>query len=123
MADSREQFGLEGERLAERFLRRQGLKMVARRFATPVGEIDLVMRARDTVVFVEVKTRRDREYADPEDAVGRDKQRKMARCAAWFLRRRRLEDRPCRFDVVAVVIAEDAEPEIEHFPDAFLPEY
>jgi len=121
MADPRRQLGLEGERVAETFLRRRGLKTVARAYATPVGEIDLVMRDGATVVFVEVKTRRDRQWAEPQDAVSRPKQRKLARCAAWFLERQRWTDRPCRFDVVAVVRSEQGAPEIEHFPDAFLP--
>ena len=121
MADPRRQLGLEGERLAEAYLRRQGLKTVARRYNTPVGEIDLVMRAGDTLVFVEVKTRRSRALADPQDSVRRPKQQKLARCAGWFLQRRRWTGRPWRFDVVAVVLPEQGTPEIEHFPDAFWP--
>ena len=122
MTDPRRQLGLEGERLAEAFLRRRGLKTVTRRYATPVGELDLVMRAGETVVFVEVKTRRNRDFADPQDAVGLPKQRKLVRCAEWFLRHKRWSDRPCRFDVVAIVLPESGEPEIEHFPDAFTPQ-
>ena len=121
MPDSRPQLGLEGERLAERFLRRRGLKTITRRYSTPVGEIDLIMRERETVVFVEVKTRQSRDYADPEESVTLPKQRKMARCANWYLQCKRWTDRPCRFDVVAVTLPEVGDPEIEHFPDAFLP--
>jgi putative endonuclease len=121
MSDPRQALGLEGERLAERFLRRLGLKTVARRYSTPVGELDLVMRDGDTVVFVEVKTRRDRDWADPQDAVRGPKQRKLARCAAWFLQHKGWTDRPCRCDVVAVTLPETGDPQIEHFPDAFTP--
>lgn len=120
--DPRHQLGHAGERLAERFLTERGLKTLARRFASPVGEIDLVMRDGDTVVFVEVKTRHDRSLADPEDAVRAGKQRRMTRAARWFIRHKHWDDRPCRFDVVAVVVPPDGEPEIEHFPDAFLPD-
>jgi putative endonuclease len=122
MTDSRPQLGLAGERLAERFLRRQGLKVLERRYATPVGELDLVMRAGETIVFVEVKTRRSRALADPQDAVSGPKRRKLLRCAGWYLRRRGWQDRPCRFDVVAVVLPEDGPAEIEHFPAAFVPD-
>ena len=66
--DARIELGRVGERLAEQLLHKHGLKTVARRFTTPVGELDLVMRDGDTVVFVEVKTRRDRDLADPQDA-------------------------------------------------------
>lgn len=119
--DARHELGRQGERLAERFLCKLGLKTIARQFSTPVGELDLVMRAGDTVVFVEVKTRRDRALADPEDAVRRDKRRRMTRAARWFLRAREFAGAPCRFDVVAVVLPEQGAPEIEHFPDAFGP--
>jgi putative endonuclease len=119
--DPRQRLGQHGERLAERFLRRRGLKIVARRFSTPLGELDLVMRDGETLVFVEVKTRRDRVHADPEDAVRRDKQRRMTRAARWLIHQRRWGDRPCRFDVVAVTWPPEGEPQIEHFPNAFLP--
>ncbi|MFQ5807441.1 MAG: YraN family protein [Phycisphaerae bacterium] len=122
MSDTRSELGLQGERLAEAFLRKRGLKTLARRFATPVGEIDLVMREAETVVFVEVKTLRDRTFKDPQDQVKLPKQRKLLKAAQWFLNRKRWTDKPCRFDVVAVVLPEQDEPEIEHFPDAFVPE-
>jgi putative endonuclease len=121
VTDPRRELGWQGERLAEDYLRRRGLKTIARRYATPVGELDLVMRDGQTVVFVEVKTRRSRALADPQDAVRRPKQRKMARCAAWFLEHKRWAERPCRFDVVAIMLPAAGEPEIEHFPEAFLP--
>lgn len=120
--DPRHQLGRAGERLAELFLAERGLKTVVRRFATPVGELDLVVRDSDTVVFVEVKTRRDRSLADPEDAVRAGKQRRMTRAARWFIHHKRWDDKPCRFNVVAVVVPADGEPEIEHFPNAFLPD-
>jgi putative endonuclease len=119
--DPRHQLGREGERLAERFLRLRGLKTIARHFNTPTGELDLIMRDHETLVFVEVKTRRDRKYADPEDAVGANKRRRMTRAARWFIHEKRWDDQPCRFDVVAVLLPPDGRPEIEHFPDAFLP--
>ncbi len=118
--DPRHQLGDAGERLAERFLTARGLKTVARRFSTPVGELDLVMRDRSTVVFVEVKTRHDRDFADPQDAVNLRKQRRLTRAAQWFIQQRRWQDQPCRFDVVAVTLAA-GEPQIEHFPEAFEP--
>ena len=116
--DPRHQFGLEGEKLAEKHLVRRGMKTLARRFNTPVGELDLVMLEGPTVVFVEVKTRADRRLADPEDAVTRTKRRRLAKAMQWFLRARKLEDRPCRFDVVSIVCAEGQPPEVTHIEDA-----
>jgi putative endonuclease len=120
MSDPRHQFGEQGEALAERYLRKRGFRTVARRHLTPVGELDLIMTDANTVVFVEVKTRRDRRCADPEDAVGSVKQRRLTRAARWFLQQRRWEERPCRFDVVTVVLAPDAS-ELQYYKDAFPP--
>jgi len=117
--DPRHQLGREGERLAERHLRGLGYKTIARQFGTPVGELDLVMRDRDTVVFVEVKTRGDRKFAEPEDAVTREKRRKLTRAARWYLEQARCAERPCRFDVVSIVLPKDGEPQLRHFLDAF----
>ncbi len=121
MSVGRSELGLQGERLAEAFLKQRGLKTLARRYSTPVGELDLVMREAETIVFVEVKTLRDRVFKDPQEQVTLAKQRKLIKAAQWFIHRKRWTDKPCRFDVVAVVLAEEGEPEIEHFPDAFLP--
>ncbi len=119
--DSRHELGLDGEALAESYLSRRGLRPVARRFATPVGELDLVMREGATLVFVEVKTRRDRRWGEPQDAVSPEKQRRLTRAARWFVHHRGQHDVPLRFDVVGVVIAPGAAPAIEHFRDAFPP--
>jgi putative endonuclease len=119
---SRSELGEQGERLAEAFLNDRGLKTVTRRYSTPVGEIDIVMRAGETVVFVEVKTQRDRVFKDPQEQVTVSKQRKLLKAARWLVERKRWIDKPCRFDVVAIVLPESGDPEIEHFPDAFAPE-
>lgn len=79
------------------------------------------MRDRDTVVFVEVKTLRDRRMMDPEDALRPPQRRRLTKTARWFLHHKRWDDQPCRFDLVTVVLPEDGQPEIEHHPDAFLP--
>jgi putative endonuclease len=119
--EARHDLGQTGEKLAEVFLRQRGYRTAARHFTTPVGELDLVMQAGATIVFVEVKTRRDRRFADPEDAVDGRKQARLLRAARWFLAQRGLHDRPCRFDVVTVILAPPAEPEIAHHVDAFPP--
>lgn len=122
MADPRHTLGHDGERIAEKSLRAKGLRVLARRYVTPTGELDLVMRDRQTVVFVEVKTRHGNALADPQDAVNRGKQRRLLKAAEWFLHDRKLEDQPCRFDVVSIVIpGDDQDPVVEHFEDAFLP--
>ncbi|QOJ15562.1 MAG: YraN family protein [Planctomycetia bacterium] len=121
--DPRSAMGLLGEQAAERFLRKLGYRVLARRYQTPMGELDLVMQSGDTVVFVEVKTRADRRLADPQDAVRSAKLGRMRKAATAFLRATRRESMPARFDVVAVVIPSPREsesadsPQIEHFQD------
>lgn len=119
MGEARSELGQRGERLAEAFLKKRGLKLLARRYGTPAGELDLVMREGDTVVFIEVKTQRNRIFKDPQDQVTLAKQRRVVKAAKWFLARKRWTDRPGRFDVVAIILPESGPPEIEHFPDAF----
>ncbi len=117
--DPRQSLGLAGERHAEKHLKRKRYKTIARRYRTPVGELDLVMGHGATIVFIEVKTRRDCELADPQDAVGPTKQRHLTKAARWFLQAKRLDDRPCRFDVVAITLPATGPPQIEHIEDAF----
>jgi putative endonuclease len=116
--------GVRGEKLAARFLRRNGFKVLYRNFrGRHGGEIDLVCRDRDTLVFVEVKTRTREDFGRPLDAVNRQKQRRISLGALAWLRLLGDPDILFRFDVVEVTIAAPAEPKIELVRDAFqLPE-
>ncbi|MBS0265417.1 MAG: YraN family protein [Planctomycetes bacterium] len=114
--------GDEGERLAARYLRRQGYRILARQYRTPLGEIDLVARDGARIVFVEVKTRRTAEAGLPHEAVDRAKQAQLTRLALAFLKRYRLLDQPARFDVISILWEGAAsEPRIVHYPNAFEP--
>ena len=114
--------GNRGERQAARYLRRKGFKICARQLRTPLGEIDLICLDGRTIVFVEVKTRRSDAAGQPEEAVDLRKQRQIARCALWYLRRHGLLERSIRFDVVSVVWPEGSRsPEIRHYEHAFEP--
>lgn len=121
MADPRHTLGEKGELLAERCLRRLGMRVLARRYATPAGELDLVMLDGRTLVFVEVKTQTDARLIEPEERVQRAKQHRLAVAAKAFVQRKNLHDRPCRFDVVAIVTPPGAEPQVRHIADAFAP--
>lgn len=112
--------GRRGERATEKFLRRaRRYRLVVRNYVCPAGEIDLIFLDGDTLVFVEVKTRRPSEASDPEDAVGARKRVQMERAARYFLMKYRAQDRAARFDVVAVTWPPRGKPQIEHFPNAF----
>ncbi len=114
------QRGASGEKLAGRYLRQHGYKILHRNFrGRSGGEIDIVCRDGDTLVFVEVKTRSREDYGRPFDAVGREKQKRISRGAlAWL----RMLDNPeilFRFDVVEVIVTEGAEARVELIRDAF----
>lgn len=109
--------GDQGERAAGRHLRRRGMRVIIRGFRTPSGEIDLIARDGDVLVFVEVKSRRK---GSPAEAVNLEKQRRISRAAAMFLKREGLSDVRHRFDVVAIIWPDDRKsPSIEHFENAF----
>ena len=110
--------GRQGEKLAERFLVRLGMKVLEKNYRTRQGEVDLICLDRGTVVFVEVKTRRSDVFAPPEEAVGEQKQRRLSLAAMAYLNDRHWEDRLARFDVLSVVL-DGGTPKIEHLPDAF----
>ena len=97
--------GRQGEEAAADFLEARGHTILARNFRTPQGEIDIITRLGQTVVFVEVKTRRTQRFGRPAAAVGYRKQQKIIQSARWFLRQRHLEGCLCRFDVLEVYAA------------------
>jgi putative endonuclease len=94
--------GRRGERAAERYLKRNGYRIVARNFRAAGAEIDLVAMDGETLVFVEVKTRRSRAAGAPEEAVDERKQMRMRRAAEAFSVRYRVGEKDLRFDIVAV---------------------
>lgn len=118
MTEERLALGRWGEVEAEKFLRRQGMKILQTNYRTPVGEVDIIARTRKLLVFVEVKTRRSTQFGLPQEAVGAAKQRQISRTAQWYLNVHGHGKLQPRFDVVAVLRGEDG-AEIEHFPAAF----
>lgn len=107
--------GAQAEALACAHLERAGLKLLARNFRCPQGEIDLVMDDRDTLVFVEVRYRRSNAFGTPAETVGRHKRARLRAAAGHYLVKHAV-DRSCRFDVVAV---SSGEPRVEWLRDAF----
>ena len=112
--------GAHGEKLACRFLRRNGYKILYRNFkGRSGGEIDIVCRDDDTLVFVEVKTRTREDFGRPVAAVDRQKQKRISRGGLAWLRMLDNPDILFRFDVVEVVVADDAKPRLEFIKNAF----
>jgi putative endonuclease len=110
--------GRDGEDLAWDHLRRAGYRLVARNVRSRFGEIDLVVERGDTLVFVEVRSRAGSRFGAPLESIDGRKRRQVARLAADFLARRRLDDRRARFDVVAVEW-QDGAPKVDHVENAF----
>ncbi len=112
--------GVRGEKLAARYLRRHGFKILYRNFrGRQGGEIDLVCRERDTLVFVEVKTRTREDFGRPLEAVNRQKQRRISLGGLAWLRLLGNPDILFRFDVVEVTMADQAAPRVELVRNAF----
>ena len=112
--------GTEGEKLAGRFLRKHGYKVLYRNFRGRTGgEIDLVCRDVDTLVFVEVKTRRNEDFGRPIETIKADQRDRIAKGALAWLRMLDNPDILFRFDVVEVLLDETAEPRLELIKDAF----
>ena len=110
--------GESGEEYACRELRRRGYVILARRYRSRHGEIDIIARDGEVLVFVEVKTRSTESFGSPLEAVTPAKQRKVIRMAADYLGRSRLFTVACRFDVVGVLLSA-GEARIEVVVDAF----
>ncbi len=118
MRDPRQVFGQEGESAAERFLRDQGFRIVARNVRSRGGEMDLIAEDGPVLVFIEVKARRTGAFGGAPYAVNTRKQEKLIALASQYLSRHRIAGRPCRFDVV-LVQDEGGDTTIDHIANAF----
>lgn len=118
MSEASQQFGQLGERIAERWLRRQGWRVVQRRFRNGHRDIDLVVEREGTVAFVEVKARRGRAFGDPVEAVNWSKQKELVRSASVWIDRHGRPSDSYRFDVVGVLVEGDR-VRVRHVANAF----
>jgi putative endonuclease len=105
MSRERRLLGQAGEALAADTLKQQGYTILTRNYRTPYGEIDLIARHGNTLVFVEVKLRRSEVFGPPQAAVNAAKQRHLRLAAQYYLIQQRAEDIKIRFDVVAITMA------------------
>lgn len=110
-----------GERIARRFLKRKGYRIVQSNYTCPIGELDIIAADDDVLVFVEVKTRRSADEGDPEESVNWHKRCKVTKVARYFISHKNAHNMTARFDVVAVLVPQSQKPTITHFVDAFGP--
>src|SRR4051812_3319117 len=106
--------GASAEQLAADFLVERGFQILERNFTVKGGEIDLVCDDAGTLVFVEVRARRADDFGTPEETIGATKRRRIILAAKLYLLQRQIEERACRFDVIAI-----EGDQIRHLPDAF----
>jgi putative endonuclease len=111
--------GESGERAAKKFLQQSGLKFLAANFRSTRGEVDLVFRDGDCLVFVEVKTRSSEEWTRPAAAVDARKRKLLSQTALDYLKLLKQPAVKFRFDIVEVLLAEGTVREIRHLPNTF----
>ena len=109
-----------GESLAAKHLQTRGYRILAQNYRARRGEIDLIARDGEFIVFVEVKTRRSLKFGLPQAAVTLRKQRQISKVALAYLQSRNLLDAPCRFDVIAIHLSPQLELlKLEQIESAF----
>ena len=114
----RKELGKKGEEMALRFLKKNGYRIFVRNYVCKMGEIDIIAKEKDTLVFIEVKTRTSTAFGPPQLAVNSAKQMQLSKVALYFLKEKGLEDVKARFDVVAILLGPGG-AEIELIRDAF----
>ena len=111
--------GALGERAAKKHLQKLGLKFLAANFRSEHGEIDLIFRDGDCLVFAEVKARSSEAWTRPAAAVDARKRKLLSQTALDYLRRLKNPEVKFRFDIVEVLLAEGEVREIRHLPNTF----
>jgi putative endonuclease len=118
MLNFRQLFGRSGEQRAVRYLKKSGYQILETNYRNRIGEIDIIAKEGDTLVFVEVKTRNLRFFVHPKEAVTRKKQLKICRVAQYWLKSNQKTGARARFDVVAI-LSDRHTHEIELIKNAF----
>jgi len=119
LTKKRLQFGRDGESAAVAFLKKKGYRILEKNFRAKVGEIDIIAEQGGVIVFIEVKARASHEFGHPFMALTPAKQRKIIQTAQTFLARKRISDKPTRFDVVALTLDGPDSWKIELLENAF----
>jgi putative endonuclease len=118
MSEAHLEFARLGERQAADFLKANGYKIIARNYKTKFGEIDIVAKEKETIVFVEVKARHSDRFGGPEAAINRFKQGQISKAALFFLKDNGLLENKARFDIVSIRYREKL-PQINLIRNAF----
>ncbi len=118
-----QKIGQMGEEKACRYLKRRRFEILERNYRAKSGEIDIIARDGDELVFVEVKTRSGQQFGLPSDAVNYKKQRHMIDTAQYYIHQKRLYDLPARFDVIEIMVTQNgifSSAKVNHIKNAFV---
>jgi len=118
MPNSRQKFGEQSESIAVSYLKKHGYKIIEQNYRTKLGEIDIIAREKGTIAFIEVKSRKSKNFGSPKWAVTPKKQRKISMVALWYLKTTKQSNVKARFDVVSIISANN-NPSIEIIKNAF----
>ena len=119
MVNLRQILGEQGEKQAARYLKKKGYKVVTANYRCKFGEIDLIARDADVIIFIEVKTRTSTDFGNPAAAVDYRKQQQISKVAHHYLVTHHNDDVDARFDVISILSPRGQKTEIEHISDAF----
>ena len=111
--------GTQGENLAAHYLKSKGFQILVRNYRQKTGEIDIIARDGQWLVFIEVKTRKSLRFGQPYEAVTLKKQSQISRIALDYITRNKLHDQLVRFDVISVLMKSDETADITHLPNCF----
>ena len=114
------EIGMEGEQIAVQYLVKQGYQVIERNFHSRQGEVDIIARDKDFLVFVEVKNYSYRSYGSPVGAVRKSKRQSIIHAARTYLSRQGLRKINCRFDVLTIYRKSLGDQLIEHHRNAFM---
>ena len=110
--------GKKGEEIAVGLLKENGYKILIRNYKTKLGEIDIIASDKDTICFIEVKTRQSDRFGSPVEAISGSKQRQISKVTLMFLKEKGLLDKKARFDVVSILYSKD-KPQVDLIKNAF----
>jgi putative endonuclease len=111
--------GVRGEEIAEKYLIQQGYQILERNFRSQQGEIDIIARDKDFLVFVEVKNYSFRCYGSPAGAIRKSKKQSIIHAAETYLYKNKIRDTYCRFDVLTIYRRLDGSRAVELYKNAF----
>ena len=118
MTNNKLKLGSQGEDIAAKYLQSQGYKILQRNFRSRYGEIDIICRWEQTVIFVEVKTRTNTDFGSPEESITKTKQQHIHKVALIYLETYPYSFQEIRFDVIGILM-DGSEPKLNHLEAAF----